>query len=60
MINALLAFTSDLHKKEEEKKKKSNKNVLVMEELQGVKEERRERFKKMQNPMHFIQHYMSK
>lgn len=31
-----------------------------MEELQGVKEERRERFKKMQNPMHFIQHYMSK
>ena len=57
MINALLAFTTALQKKDEKKK---NKNVLKVEELEGVKAERRERFKKIQNPMHLIQHYMSK
>lgn len=33
---------------------------MKIDELEGVKTERRERFKKMQNPSHIIQYYISK
>ena len=40
-------------------KKEENKNSGVGE-LEGLKSERRERFKKFKFPMQFIKHYMEK
>lgn len=56
MLAALMKYTQDLKKKEAEKQK----SKLIIEELDGVKAERRERFKKITNPLMIIQHYMSK
>lgn len=51
-----MKYTTELKKKDDEKKK----NKLIIEELAGIKAQRRERFKKVEDPRHLIQHYMSR